>query len=148
MRRVSRCQDVCRGCAICVALDAMEGRWHPYRMDEQPNEAAPQPKPLSEKEWQEQARNLIRLELRRQNVKYDDLSKRLRGLGVSETEVSIRNKISRGTFPATFLIQCLAALNVKLIPVPPSSAGEVVLAPELFSAIQGLRLPADFFRNR
>ncbi len=32
--------------------------------------------------------------------------------GLKETEGSIKNKLARGTFPATFFLACLAALEL------------------------------------
>ena len=46
-------------------------------------------------------------------VTYVDLAKRLRRHGFKdETEASITNKLARGTFPATFFLACLAALEL------------------------------------
>ena len=42
-----------------------------------------------------------------------DLAKRLKKHGFKdETEASITNKLKRGTFPATFFLACLAALEL------------------------------------
>jgi hypothetical protein len=38
--------------------------------------------------------------------------KRLKKHGLKETEASITNKLKRGTFPATFFLACLAALEL------------------------------------
>jgi hypothetical protein len=35
--------------------------------------------------------------------------------GVTETEASIRNKLSRGTFSAVFLLQCLKAIGIETL---------------------------------
>jgi hypothetical protein len=36
---------------------------------------------------------------------------RLAAIGVADTEVNIRNKVSRGGFSAVFLLQCLEAIG-------------------------------------
>jgi len=95
-----------------------------------------------EKEWREQVKSLLKVEMKRQSLTYEEVAKRLQAVGVNETEVSIRNKISRGTFPATFLLQFMHVLGVKLIPFRPDVTTEVVLSPELFAATQGLRWPS------
>jgi hypothetical protein len=42
-----------------------------------------------------------------------DLAKRLKKHGLKdETEASIASKLMRGTFPATFFLACLAALDL------------------------------------
>ena len=43
---------------------------------------------------------------------YAELAKRLKKHGFKETEASITNKLKRGTFPATFFLACLAALEL------------------------------------
>jgi hypothetical protein len=84
-----------------------------------------------ENTWREKARTLLRVEQRRQNLTYADIAKRMQAIGVSETEVSVRNKISRGTFPATFMLQFMHVLGVDLIPFKPQFTGEFTLPPEL-----------------
>jgi hypothetical protein len=53
--------------------------------------------------------------MRRRGMTYADLVKALAKIGVSETEANLRNKVSRGTFTAAFLFQCLKAMGVKAI---------------------------------
>jgi Domain of unknown function (DUF6471) len=46
-------------------------------------------------------------------VTYADLAKRLKKHGFKdETEASVTNKLKRGTFPATWFLACLAALEL------------------------------------
>jgi hypothetical protein len=66
----------------------------------------------SEAEIGERAARFIKAELKRANVNYDELAERLKEHGLSETRNSITAKLKRGTFPATFLIAVLAALEV------------------------------------
>lgn len=99
------------------------------------------PTHLTQKEWEQRAKTLLRVELTREGVTYDELARRLQAIGVKETEISIRNKVSRGTFPATFLLQSMQVLGVALLPVKPQFTAEVQLSPELVAATQGLRWP-------
>jgi hypothetical protein len=62
--------------------------------------------------WENKAKTLLKIELTRHNLTYAELAKRLQAIGVPETEPNIRNKLSRGTFSAIFLIQTLEALGV------------------------------------
>lgn len=55
--------------------------------------------------------NLLKSELKRKGVTYARLVERLEFVGVSEKEVNVRNKLSRGKFSAAFLLQCLAAIG-------------------------------------
>ena len=67
----------------------------------------------SEAEWAERAAAFLKHKLREGEVTYIDLAKRLKKHGFkTETEASITNKLKRGTFPATFFLACLAALEL------------------------------------
>lgn len=67
----------------------------------------------TEAEWAEDAKRLLRAEMTRRGVTYDDLGARLAALGVNDTAVNIRNKVARGKFSAVFLLQCLAAIGAR-----------------------------------
>ena len=58
-------------------------------------------------DWNEKAKRLLKSELVRRGVSSEDLVLLLDNIGVEETKASIDSKISRGTFSAAFLIQCL-----------------------------------------
>jgi hypothetical protein len=67
------------------------------------------------RDWQAQAKGIIRGELKRRNLSYKDLAERLDALGVKDTERNISNKIARGGFTAVFFIQCMEAIGVNNI---------------------------------
>lgn len=69
--------------------------------------------PKTEAEWQERARAFLKAKLREAEMTYPELAKRLKKHGFKETEASIANKLARGTFAATFLLACLAALELE-----------------------------------
>ena len=62
-------------------------------------------------EWESRIANILKAELKRKGVTYSQLVDKLRGIGVDEKEVNVRNKLSRGKFSAAFLVQCLEALD-------------------------------------
>ena len=62
-------------------------------------------------EWEMKAANLLKAELKRKGVTYSQLVEKLEAIGISEKEVNVRNKLSRGKFSAAFLLQCLAAIG-------------------------------------
>lgn len=66
-------------------------------------------------DWAAQAKGLLKAELKRRNVTYQELSQRLRELGVEEAPENINNKIARGKFSAVFLIQCLEAVGCRTL---------------------------------
>jgi hypothetical protein len=59
----------------------------------------------------ENAKGILKAELKRRNMTYADLVANLSKMDVNETEANIRNKISRGTFTAAFFLQCLLAIG-------------------------------------
>lgn len=93
--------------------------------------------------WREEARTLLRVEQRRQNLTYGDIAERMQAIGIDETEVSVRNKISRGTFPATFMLQFMHVLGVRLIPFKPQLTGEFTLPPELLENMPQVRMTPE-----
>lgn len=66
---------------------------------------------VTDKEWQDRVKGLLKAELKRRNLSYRDLAEKLAAIGVSDTELNIKNKISRGGFTAVFLVQCLEAIG-------------------------------------
>ena len=67
----------------------------------------------SEREWAERAAAFLKHKLREGEITYVELAKRLKKHGFkAETEASITNKLARGSFPATFFLACLAALEL------------------------------------
>jgi hypothetical protein len=67
----------------------------------------------TEAELAERASRFLKAELKRANVTYEDLAERLKKHGLKdETRDSVAAKLKRGTFPATFLIASLAALEL------------------------------------
>ena len=69
----------------------------------------------SEAEWAEETKRLLRAEMSRRGVTYEDLAERLAGVGVQDTAVNLRNKVARGRFSATFLLQCLSAMGARTL---------------------------------
>lgn len=66
----------------------------------------------SEEEWAERSAAFLKHKLRETEVTYAELAKRLKKHGFKEeTEASITNKLKRGTFPATWFLAVLAALE-------------------------------------
>ena len=68
----------------------------------------------SEEEWTDRLRLYIKAELKKADVGYVELAKRLKKHGFKdETEASITAKLKRGTFTAIFLLATLAALEAE-----------------------------------
>jgi hypothetical protein len=69
---------------------------------------------MEEKNWNQEATSILKAELVRQNIKYDELILRLKKLGVEENYKGIANKINRGSFTFVFFMQCMEAINKKI----------------------------------
>jgi Domain of unknown function (DUF6471) len=65
-----------------------------------------------EKEWGDRASRYLKVELKRSGIGYKELADRLNKHGMEETETSITGKLARGTFAASFLLACLAVLEI------------------------------------
>jgi len=65
--------------------------------------------------WEKEARRILRAELVRRGLTYEQLATRLQIIGIDETERSIANKMSRGTFSFVFVLQCMKAMGVKTV---------------------------------
>jgi hypothetical protein len=68
----------------------------------------------TEHEIAERASRFLKAELKRADVTYEELAKRLKKHGLpDETQDSIKAKLKRGTFAATFLLASVAALELE-----------------------------------
>jgi hypothetical protein len=57
----------------------------------------------SEDEWSEDVKRLLRAEMARRDITYEQLSEKLAAIGIADSAVNIRNKVARGKFTARFL---------------------------------------------
>jgi hypothetical protein len=64
-----------------------------------------------EREWADRTKRFMKAELKRADVTYEELARRLCEHGMDETESSVSNKLSRGTFPATFFLASMKAIG-------------------------------------
>lgn len=67
----------------------------------------------TEDDWADDVKRLLRAEMTRRGVTYDQLAEKLAVIGVNDSAVNIRNKVARGRFSATFLMQCLTAIGAR-----------------------------------
>ncbi len=65
----------------------------------------------TEQEWAERAARHLKAELKRADVTYEELAKRLKAHGFNETKASSANKLARATVPAAFFLAALAAIG-------------------------------------
>ena len=63
--------------------------------------------------WQDKVKRLLKSEIVKRGITHEQLVDLLADIGVKETKASIDSKMSRGTFSAVFLVQCLIAIGCK-----------------------------------
>lgn len=68
-------------------------------------------------QFEDRAKDLLREAMKKRGVTVDQLTERLKHIGVEMSSGGVANKISRGGFSSAFLLQCMEALDVDLEPV-------------------------------
>ncbi|GAA0352390.1 hypothetical protein GCM10009092_15980 [Bowmanella denitrificans] len=66
-------------------------------------------------DWRQLVQRLIKAEMSRRGVKYQDLSDRLAHIGVNQSADNLRNKVNKGILGADLLLQIITVLNVRRI---------------------------------
>jgi hypothetical protein len=74
--------------------------------------------------WDNLAKNLLKSELKKRGVNYEQLQEKLAVIGVDETVNNINRKINRGAFQFTFFLQCAVAMGIKNLRLDELVAGE------------------------
>ena len=72
---------------------------------------------MADAEWNAQVKGMLKAEMKRRNITYDQLAEKLADIGVTENSRNLRNKVSRGGFSAVFLIQCLRAMGCQKLEI-------------------------------
>ena len=65
--------------------------------------------------YEEQAKNILKGELKRRGITYAALAEKLKARGAQESERNLANKISRGSFTAAFFMMCMDAIGVRQV---------------------------------
>ncbi|MCV6629733.1 MAG: DUF6471 domain-containing protein [Flavobacteriaceae bacterium] len=68
-------------------------------------------------DWNDKVKRLLKSELVRRGISNADLADMLQSIGIEETKSSIDSKISRGSFSAAFLLQCLTVIGCQKIEI-------------------------------
>lgn len=68
-----------------------------------------------DRDWTAYTKGLLRAEMVKRQISYAGLVEKLGTIGVKETEANLRNKISRGGFSGSFLVQCLVAMGAQAL---------------------------------
>jgi hypothetical protein len=70
---------------------------------------------MPDADYEAKAKGLLRAEMARRGLTYQQLVEKLKENGVKEDEHNLRNKVARGKFTAAFMLQCLAAIGAREI---------------------------------
>jgi hypothetical protein len=62
-------------------------------------------------EWADRAKRFLKAELKRHDVTYDELARRLTEMGMAESKASVASKLSRGGFTAAFFLASMKAIG-------------------------------------
>ena len=63
--------------------------------------------------FHEKAKGILRAEIKRRNLNYDQLAEKLAAIGFNDNARNLSNKIARGAFTAGFFVMCLEAIGAK-----------------------------------
>lgn len=66
-------------------------------------------------EWRQVVQRLLKAEMSKRGVKYQDLSDRLSSIGVNQSADNLRNKVNKGILGADLLLQIMYVLKVRRI---------------------------------
>lgn len=66
-------------------------------------------------DWKKEATKIIKLELTKQNISYEELSNKLKNIGVEEDKSNIGNKLHRGSFSFAYALQIFKVLGIKTL---------------------------------
>lgn len=67
--------------------------------------------------WNDKVKRMLKSELVKRGISTEELVVLLNEIGISETKSSIDSKISRGTFSASFFVQCLYVIGCNRIEI-------------------------------
>jgi hypothetical protein len=63
--------------------------------------------------WPQPSHLNLRRVLKRKGVTYAQLVEKLDAIGISDKEVNVANKLSRGKFSSAFMLACLKAIETE-----------------------------------
>jgi 3-mercaptopyruvate sulfurtransferase SseA len=72
---------------------------------------------ITQIDYKEKVKNILKGELKRRGITYEELAKRLTEIGVEENAHNLTNKIHRGVFSAIFFFQCMDVIGCKKIEI-------------------------------
>ena len=80
--------------------------------------------------WNGKVKRMLKSELVKRGISHADLVVLLQKKGIEETKSSIDSKISRGTFSASFFLQCLTVIGCEKIDIEDYDNSHLSMAAE------------------
>ncbi len=68
-------------------------------------------------DWNDKVKRILKSELVKRGISHSELVDLLAANGIVETKSSIDSKVSRGTFSASFFVQCLTVIGCDKIEI-------------------------------
>jgi len=68
---------------------------------------------MNEVDFKKEASKIIKIELTKQDLDYEQLAQKMKDVGIDETKANIANKLHRGTFSFAYALQIFKALGLK-----------------------------------
>lgn len=65
------------------------------------------------KTWEDRARLYLKAQIAKADITYEELAERLAARGVTDSAAGIGNKLSRGTFMASWFLAVVAVLELE-----------------------------------
>ena len=81
------------------------------------NKRRPTVRQREPEDWAALSKGLLKAELVKRGIGYQQLAKLLENVGLRYTAENLTNKINRGRFSTVFLLQCLEAIDCKVLRV-------------------------------
>lgn len=66
-------------------------------------------------DWKTMPKRLLKAEMARRGIGFSELAERLRAFGVETNRVGATTKVNRGVFSATYFLQCMRAMDVRVL---------------------------------
>jgi len=68
---------------------------------------------MSDIDFKKEASKIIKIELTKQDLDYEQLAQKMRDMGIDETKANIANKLHRGAFGFAYALQIFKAIGLK-----------------------------------
>jgi len=70
---------------------------------------------LPTKDWNKEAKRILKAQLARRDITYDELSAKLKANGIDISAKNLATKINRGRFSFAFALQVMDALSIRKV---------------------------------